>query len=114
MKLNFIFDNKETLILKEFCGSNYKILKEVCGEHYVQNKYGKYTYCECFGFTSNKYFESLRYDKVIPCRIVCFARFYIMEAENEPNIFYRGTEMKHEKYEYDICGDSLEEILESI
>lgn len=106
---------KEMSLLSNRMGSDYEILSEWQGEHYVLNLYGKLCYKDCFGeIEETSIFAKQKYIKVTPFKIVKVAGFYIMECIEYPNEIFRGTELLKRKYEYDISGDSLEEILDSL
>lgn len=105
----------DMLLLENRMGGHYEILSEWQGNHYVLNYYGELCYKDCFGaIEETSLFAKQKYNKVTPFKIVKVAGFYIMECREYPNEVFRGTELLKGKYEYDISGDSLEEILDSL
>lgn len=108
------FTVEEEVTIKKYCGDNYIVLASIEGEHYILNKDGQLSYKECFKTTSNNYLSIQKYEKANPIRLIKFFQFYIMENNNEKGIWYRGKNVEIGKYEYDIYGDSLEEIFESL
>ena len=108
------FTDKERMTIEKYCGDNYVLLDSIEGDHYILNEEGELYYNDCFKSTINDYLKKQRYEQANPIRIIQFFHFYIMESNNDTGIWYRGNMIENRKYEYDIYGDSLEEIFYSL
>lgn len=108
------FTDKERMTIKKYCGDNYVLLDSIEGDHYILNEEGELYYNDCFKSTINDYLKKQRYEQANPIRVIQFFHFYIMESNNDTGIWYRGNMIENRKYEYDIYGDSLEEIFDSL
>jgi len=108
------FTDKERMTIEKYCGDNYVLLDSIEGDHYILNEEGELYYNDCFKSTINDYLKKQRYEQANPIRIIQFFHFYIMESNNDTGIWYRGNMIENRKYEYDIYGDSLEEIFDSL
>jgi len=108
------FTDRERMTIEKYCGDNYVLLDSIEGDHYILNEEGELYYNDCFKSTINDYLKKQRYEQANPIRIIQFFHFYIMESNNDTGIWYRGNMIENRKYEYDIYGDSLEEIFDSL
>ena len=114
IKLNTIFSPEEKNILLQCAGNAYEVLSCVEGESYLLSEKGDYLYNECFSPTDIDFFAKQRYQKVIPYRIIKFYQYYLMNIENEKEIWYRGRKDSSGNWEYECYSDSLEEAFESL
>ena len=113
--LNTLFSEEEKAILYEWAGNAYEILSCVEGDSYVLNNVeGIYQYNECFMPTDKKFFSQQKYEKVIPYRIIRFYDFYLMNTEDEKNVWYRGRRDANGNWEYICCCDGLEEAISGL
>lgn len=108
------FTKLELDIIEKFCGKDYKIVDKLEGNHFILNMKGNLYYNDCFKETKNDFLANRKYEHANPNRIIKFYHYYIMETKNEIGLWYRGTELESMKFEYDICGESLEEIFDSL
>ena len=114
IKLSTFFSNEEKDTLLKCAGSAYEVLSSIEGESFVLNDEGQFSYNECFSRTDIDFFAQQKYDKVIPYRVIRFYNYYLMNTEDEKNIWYRGRKDKGGNWEYECFSDSLQEAFECL
>ena len=114
IRLNTDFSDNEKRVLAEYVGAEYTILDFIENESFVLCEKGEFFYNDCFEKTDDDYFKQLKYERIVPRRIIEFYQYYLMESKDEKNIWYRGRRDKSGNWEYDCYFESLEEILESL
>lgn len=117
IKLNTSFSEKEKEVLSQFIGKEckeFEILSFVDGESYVFSDDGEYYYNECFEALEVPLSTKLKYDKIVPYRVIRFYSYYLLNCSDDQNIWYRGQRDSNGNWRYDCYSDSLEEAFESI
>lgn len=114
IKLNTNFSNEEKKVIFKCAGNTFEVLSSIDGDSYVLNEKGDYKYNECFINTNVEFFAQQRYEKVIPYRIIKFYQYYLMNTQEEKDVWYRGRRDDSGNWEYECCSDSLEEAFDSL
>lgn len=114
IELNTHFSDEEKKVLLQCAGNAYEVLSSIDGDSYVLSDRGNYQYNECFYPTDIDFFVQQRYEKVIPYRIVKFYQYYLMNTQEEKEVWYRGRKDDGGNWEYECYFDSLEEAFESL
>lgn len=114
IQLSTYFSDEEQEVLSKCAGDTFEILSHIEGDSYVLSEKGEYCYNECFDITDEDFFAQQKYEKVIPYRIIKFYQYYLMDTEEEVDIWYRGRKDSSGNWEYDCVSDSLEEAFECL
>ena len=114
MKLCTNFSNEEIGVLNKRIGDNYEIMHHCIGFHYELNYYGNLKYEDCFGKINNEIISNQKYNQISPYRMIKISDFYIIECLEYRGEFLRGRELLSGKFEYDVYGESLDEILDTL
>lgn len=95
-------------------GSAFEVLSSIEGESFILQDGGQFSYNECFNRTEVEYFAQQRYNKTIPYRVIKFYSYYLMNTQDEKDVWYRGRKDKSGNWEYECYSDSLLEAFESL
>ena len=108
------FSVKENVVLQKYAGSEFELLTKIEGDSYVLSESGEYSYNDCFETTEIEFFAQQKYERVVPYRIIKFYQYYLMNTQEDVDVWYRGRRDRNGNWEYSCFSDSLEEAFECL
>lgn len=113
-KLSSDFDEDEIKLINKLAGENYEILVQIKGECYILCDYGDYYYNNCFSHTDNEFFKKQKYEQTIPHRAIKFYNYYLIEVQDEKEIWYRSRKDENGNFELTCYSEGLEDAFDSL
>ena len=105
---------EEIEVINSLLGDRCLVMTQIDGKCFALNRYGTYTYYECFEEIYDPVIMERKYVLLTPLVMIKYIDFYLMKPKEQPESWYRGFLSVNGNYEFDCYMDSLEELVYSL